>query len=99
MGHGLIHKWNEPDTPENWGDAMKVFEEVWDAEKHVRVDKSPPNMFKVEHIAEYFRGREEEVVFFFLSRSPCMVKNGYKQTADLLLQGLDVVRKQNISHM
>lgn len=56
-------------------DVMKVFEKFWDAEKPVRLEKSPWLMGPevTPTIAEHFKGRND-VAFVFLTRSACSIE-------------------------
>lgn len=83
------NRWQE-NIPTNWIDALKEYEKYWDNEKRVLMDKSPPNVVKVKHIAQQLRAASYEPVFIFMTRSPCFMsvsfhskdKWGEGETAD-----------------
>lgn len=83
-----------------FGDVMKVYEEYWDAEKPVKIEKSPwsmePNI--TYKIADHFKGRENEVAFIFITRSPCSCKGcgeyagSYIGITNKILRAMDDVK-------
>ena len=90
-------------APESWGKAISVYEKYWDPQKKVRVDKSPPNINKVDAIIEYYKNNPKGVAFITMTTSFCFVKS-YRKTdiltrKDILAHGIEAARRANFSNL
>jgi len=97
----------EPELPRDWGAAMRVWDNIWDPSKSVRVEKSPEWHIpgRMERILDYFKGSKRSVGLLFMSRSSCYraaALNGHEQNypchdiQSMLLHAVYAVRKANI---
>ena len=90
-------------APESWGKAISVYEKYWDPQKKVRVDKSPPNINKVDAIIEYYKNNPKGVAFITMTTSFCFVKS-YRKTdiltrKEILAHGIEAARRANFSNL
>ncbi len=65
-----------------WAKVRRVWERHWDADKPVRVEKSPPNLIRASQIEEHFDG----ACFVLLMREPYAFVEGFAR------------RKKNTTH-
>lgn len=73
----LDDRWNESQPPD-WTLAVQKYRQWWDNSQCVLVDKSPPNVVKVRHIANQLRAAGLEPSFIFMTRSPCYMSKTFK---------------------
>jgi len=68
--HSLERRW-EPEEPSDWAAALRVYERFWNLSRSVRVDKSPPNVAKVNQIVKYFTQSRKAAAFIVLTHASC----------------------------
>jgi len=65
-----LWKWKR-NVPSNWTKALSTYEQYWKQDRVIKVEKSPPNLAKVQQIADQFTHRKDEVAFIFMTRHAC----------------------------
>eukprot|EP00750_Incisomonas_marina_P013080 INCI17219.4.p2 GENE.INCI17219.4~~INCI17219.4.p2 ORF type:complete len:356 (+),score=67.28 INCI17219.4:109-1176(+) len=56
----------------DWDAAYKIFHaRAWNMSKHFLMDKSPPNVFKIPELVDFFERNNMNYYFVTMSRHPC----------------------------
>jgi len=69
-------RWQE-DKPSNWSKALQVYMQYWNTSKTILVDKSPPNVIKMQRIDSQLRQTGVIPKFVVLTKNPCSLSEEY----------------------
>lgn len=80
----------QPNYPSNWSSALEVYKSVWNTSKMVLVDKSPPNIVKMQRIDADLRRVGVIPKFLVLTKNPCSLSEEYlPKLFDPLIESLE----------